>query len=531
MSTESIPFRDTNYFSSLLCDYLDEKEQLQSCYDNFPHLANFKDQIDAKGKSFSLENRAVLVQVLQKQYRKIETTKKVNANIDSLGASNTFTITTGHQLNLFTGPLYFLYKIISTINLCKTLKEEYKDQNFIPVYWMATEDHDFDEIKYFNLYGKKIQWNRTSQGPVGRLTTKGLDKVYEIFAAEIGVGKNADYLKALFKKAYLESATLAEATRYIANELFGVHGLVVIDADDKDVKNLFVPYMQKELLQGTTVKAIEPTIKTLQKSGYNIQVNPRDINLFYITDTLRERIIKKENTFYVNDTEIVWQETELIKELHENPERFSPNVLLRPLYQEVMLPNLCYIGGGGELAYWLELKELFVEMEVPLPILLLRNSALLQTAKQSKKMVKLGVTTQDLFLKQHELINKKVRQISNIDIDFGPQKEHLQQQFQDLYALAEQTDASFINAVKAQEVKQLKGLANLEQRLLKAQRLKLSDQVARLTSLQNELFPNQNLQERVKNFSEFYLEYGEDLIAELMEYLHPLNAEFVVLTN
>src|SRR5690606_14331141 len=110
---------------------------------------------------------------------------------------------TGHQLNLFTGPLYFLYKIVSAINLAKQLKSAYPEYNFVPVYWMATEDHDFAEINFFNFRNKKIQWNRESAGPVGRFTTEGLDAVLDIFSKELGVGNNAVYLKSLFEKAYL----------------------------------------------------------------------------------------------------------------------------------------------------------------------------------------------------------------------------------------------------------------------------------------------------------------------------------------
>ncbi|HMB64790.1 MAG TPA: bacillithiol biosynthesis BshC, partial [Eudoraea sp.] len=205
------------------------------------------------------------------------------------------------------------------------------------------------------------------------------------------------------------------------------------------------------------------------------------------------------------------------------------NVIARPLYQEVILPNLCYIGGGGELAYWLELKSSFDAMKVPFPILLLRNSAMVITEKQHKKLEKLNIKTADLFLKQSSLINKKIREISNIDIDFSPQKEYLRQQFEALYDLAEKTDKSFLGAVKAQEARQKKGLEHLEKRLLKAQKRKLKDQVVRLTAIQNELFPNQSLQERHLNFSELYLEIGPQLIPVLLDALIPLQAEFLVL--
>ncbi len=526
MPSDCIPFRETNYFSSLICDYLDQKADLQVFYSRFPELENFKAQIDEKQKSFPISNREVLLKALKKQYNGFNPSEATEQNIASLGQVSTFTITTGHQLNLFTGPLYFLYKIISTINLTKVLKEKYPEYNFVPIYWMATEDHDFDEINYFNLNGKKIQWNREDGGAVGCFDTQGLDKVFEIFSSEIGIGKNAERLKFLFREAYLNHNTLSEATRYLANELFGEYGLVIIDGDDRELKHLFVPYVEKELLEQTSYASVLPKANKLDEAGYKVQVNPREINLFYLTKGLRERIIEKEGSYFVNETEIEWSKSEMLKELYEFPERFSPNVMMRPLYQEVILPNLCYIGGGGELAYWMELKDYFETVEVPFPMLLLRNSVLIQTDKQAEKIKKLNVSDRELFLKQHELINRKVRQISNIDINFDPQRKLLQEQFEAMYKLAEQTDVTFKNAVKAQEVKQLKGLEMLEKRLLKAQKRKLGDHVKRLTTIQNELFPNQSLQERTANFSELYLEYGKDLIPNLIKHLDPLKGEF-----
>jgi bacillithiol biosynthesis cysteine-adding enzyme BshC len=471
---------------------------------------------------------------MEQQYSEIEKGEEVSANIKALSNENTFTVTTGHQLNLFTGPLYFLYKIVSTINLASALKKEYPKNDFVPLYWMATEDHDFEEINYFNLNGKKFKWNsqqkQAGEDAVGGLNTEGLEEVFNLFSAEIGGGKNAEDLKDLFKSAYLEHSNLTDATRYLAHQLFKEYGLVILDAQNKELKAEFIPYVEKELFEKVSHTTTISAAEKLEQLDYGIQVNPREINLFYLNDGLRERIIEKEGSFYVNEAEISWNKKEMQKEIQDFPERFSPNVMLRPLYQEVILPNLCYIGGGGELAYWFELKEMFEELKVPFPILLLRNSALIETSKQNKKRGKLDISQSELFLKQHELINRKVRKISNIDIDFSPQKEHLIKQFQQLYELAEKTDPTFLGAVKAQEVKQLKGLEHLENRLLLAQKRKLKDEVSRIAALQNELFPNKSLQERQTNFSEMYLEFGQALIPTLIENLDPLELKFKILT-
>ncbi|WP_396637256.1 bacillithiol biosynthesis cysteine-adding enzyme BshC [Maribacter sp. R77961] len=533
MDIDCLPFKETGYFSNLICDYIEADTIIKRLYNKYPDYAGFKDQLEEKGASFPLENRAILKKALLNQYKGFSASDLTLAHINSLKDSSTFTIVTGHQLNLFTGPLYFLYKIITAINLTEQLKKEFPDNDFVPVYWMATEDHDFDEINYFNFQGKKLQWNKNASGAVGHLETEGLEEVFQIFSNHLGGSKNALELKQLFEKAYLQHSTLTDATRFLANELFGKYGLVIVDGDDTTLKRLLIPFAKKDILEQKAFTKVNQTIDFIDGlgKGYPIQVNPRAINYFYLQKGVRERIIQHGDNYIVNDTAISFSEDELLKELEEHPERFSPNVIARPLYQEVILPNLCYIGGGGEIAYWLELKAAFEAMQVPFPILLLRNSALVISEKQLKKLDRMQLSVKDLFLKQNSLINKKIREISNIEIDFTSQKSLLEKQFKNLYTLAEQTDKSFLGAVKAQEVKQKKGLDHLEKRLLKAQKRKLKDHVIRMTEIQNELFPGQSLQERNLNFSELYLEYGDELVPMLKNALVPLQMEFTIINT
>lgn len=524
MPTDCITYQKSGYFSKLIVDYLDEKPEIQSLYHRFPTLENFSSQIDEKAKNFSLENRLTLVEVLKNQNSNFPISEQTQANIELLKSEKTFTITTGHQLNLFTGPAYFIYKIASTINLCKQLKEKYSDYNFVPIYWMATEDHDFEEINHFNLKEKKIKWERESSGPVGRLSTEGLDKVFEEFSKAIGIGSNAEYLKELFKKSYLEHSNLAKATRFLANELFSTEGLVIIDGDDKNLKTLFAPYIKDELIHQNSFRTVSKTINQLK--NYTIQVNPREINLFYIEDHLRERIILENNIYKINNTEIQFSEVEILELLQNSPEKFSPNVILRPLYQEVILPNLAYIGGGGEIAYWLELKNNFNSQKVTFPILMLRNSFVVATEKQIEKIDKLHLSWSELFLPQQELVHQKTKEISIFKIDFSEQKETLKQQFSELLKIAAQTDKSFIGAVKAQEVKQIKGLENLEKRLLKAEKRIHIDKLDRIINIQNQLFTKGSLQERKSNFSEFY---SKEFIKNVVSLSNPLKTEFKII--
>jgi uncharacterized protein YllA (UPF0747 family) len=204
---------------------------------------------------------------------------------------------------------------------------------------------------------------------------------------------------------------------------------------------------------------------------------------------------------------------------------------MRPLYQEVILPNLCYIGGGGEMAYWMQLKSFFERVSVPFPILLLRNSVLIIDKKQDQKLKTLHISEDELFLSQNDLVRKKVKEISELKIDFSEQRSQLESMFEHLKSLSDQTDKSFTGAVLAQEKKQLNGLNKLEKRLLQAQKRKYKEVVSRIISLQEQLFPKQSLQERQANFSEFYENYGDELIPVLVEVLQPLQLEFDIITT
>lgn len=520
-------YQNSGCFSELINDYLDQKPSISKWYNRFPELSNFEAQIAEKLKNYSKENRTVLVNSLKKQYQKFDISDSISININLLAKDNTFTITTGHQLNLFSGPVYFLYKIISTINLCKQLRLRYPNHHFVPIYWMATEDHDFEEINFFNFKEKKIYWNKTSSGAVGQGSTEGLKAVLEVFSEHLGQSENANYLKKLFENAYLKHDNLTDATRYFVTQLFANQGLVIIDGQDSSLKKMFSNVIIDELSNQTSFEKVTNTIAALQP--YKIQVNPREINLFYLQKNSRERIVFEDGNFKINNTTIIYSLSEILELAINNPENFSPNVILRPLYQEQILPNLCYIGGGGEIAYWLQLKTVFESHNTTFPMLLLRNSVVVASEKQLEKARKLSLSMTDLFMKQEALILIKTKEISPQLHHFEDLKAQLKIQFENLYQIVATTDSSFLGAVKAQESKQINGLEKLEKRFLKAQKRHFSQQLQQIRVLQNELFPNQNLQERHLNFSEFYLEMGPKFIAQLLEKLEPLSQKFTII--
>lgn len=518
METDCIQFKDTGYFSNIILDYLSGSDKLADFYHYKPELNSFEEAIQKK--QFPMENRGVLVEALTKQYQKdgIKLNKftAVAEQLAALKEEKCYTVTTGHQLCLFTGPLYFIYKIVSVIKLSRKLKELHPNKSFVPVYWMATEDHDFAEINHFKFQGTKIEWDSGQEGAVGQMSLGGLDEIAQQFSSLLtDYSSHAEALKGLFEKAYLKHDNLAAATRYLVNELFAEYGVVIVDGDDRALKQIFAPIVKEELQTAFSSKNVDTQSQQLAKD-YKIQVNPREINLFYLTTGSRERIVKEGSGYFVNETGTSFTEEEILEELENYPERFSPNVLLRPLYQETILPNLAYVGGGGELAYWFQLKSTFEAANTPLPVLLLRNSAMWMDQKQHKHFKSLSISLQELFLEQSILLKEWVKSNAKEDLSLAKEQEEIKQLFDRLTAKAQNIDESLAPHVQALLAKQKHEVEQLAEKMIRAERRKATEVEAKIGMLKTQLFPNRGLQERTANFSDIYLREGAGMIDRLL---------------
>lgn len=510
----------TGQFSPLFLDYLKQKPELRKFYNQFPTVENFKSLIE--GKEFSLEKRETLARVLESQYKNAGMTipEHTKAQIQALKQANTFTVTTGHQLNLFTGPLYFIYKIVSTINLADRLKVAYPEHHFIPVYWIATEDHDFDEINYFKLDGKKYQWQTDQTGPVGAFK---LDESFKGFFKEV-----AHFVPDFFKEAYLGSETLAEAGRKYVHHLFGDKGLLIVDGNDQELKRMFVPVIKEDLIGHRPHDLANRTTAELEDMGYKSQIYPREINFFYMKDGLRERIEKSGETFYVLNSDISFTEAEIMHLLEQHPERFSPNVVLRPLYEETILPNLAYLGGPAEVAYWLQLKPIFDYFGVQFPALMPRNFALVLDVVVQRKIDKLGLTDQDLFQSFDEWKKAFVSQHASMDITLQQEKEALSKIFEASGKNASGLDKSLGNAFEAARVRAGKIMDQLATKVRKAEEKRQGDQLRQREEIQAYLYPGGSPQERIENFMKFYLS-DPDFVESLFGFFDPLDFNFIIL--
>ncbi len=527
MKIDAVPYVKTGFFSKLIVDFLEKKLDLNKKFRSDFQYSDLEDInfVDVGQKT----DRSLLKNVVLEQYGKIDLGQVVKGNIEALEGQKTFTITTAHQPNIFTGPLYFIYKIISAINLAEQLNKEFIDKHFVPVYWMGSEDHDFAEINHINTYGKRVEWNIDAQHKsVGKLNSKSLNLAIDELEQILGNGTHARNIIAILRKCYLESTSLSQATRKFVHHLFSKYGLVIIDGDDKKLKAKFKKIVLSDAFDNMSYDIVSKFNKVLG-GMYHIQVSPREINSFYINENGRNRIVKSGEKYQVLNTEISFSREEFENEVEQFPERFSPNVVLRPLYQEMTLPNVAYVGGGGELAYWLQLQDVFEYYDIPYPNLVLRSSVLWLDGRYRQKFSKLGISAKDLFRSIDELVKYYVDKHSDENLDMQQAEKLVGDAFDSIRRDVVNIDPTLESSLEAEKTRSLSSLKALEGKANKAIKRKHEEGIEQLKRLYNSLFPDNGLQERHDNFLQYYNQYGDMFIEMLKQHLNPLQKEFLIL--
>lgn len=513
MTQHYLELQKTGQFPKLLIDYLAEKPELSPFYSHYPRLENFKYLIENRAQ-FETGKRNDLVSVLEQQYRKLPDQPDFSKLLDQ----KTFTVTTGHQLNIFGGPLYILYKIITTINLARLLKITYPDYDFVPVYWMATEDHDFAEIASVHLFGKTFTWKHDAAGAVGALNPNELAGIMAQFPEQVG----------LFERAYSQNETLADAVRQYMHELFGKAGLICLDASHPTLKTHFVPVIQDEITQACCGELVHQTSTQLNEMGYETPVYAREINLFYLRENMRERIVKEGDHFKILRSSKKFSEEAILSEAAQHPERFSPNVVLRPLYQETILPNLAYVGGPSEIPYWMQLPRIFEHYQTPFPTLIPRNFALYVPAAEQRRIKKLDLQYADIFGNKDQLRKQIVARYADHNLSLETEKSELKALFDKVAAKAKAVDVTMEAAALAEKTRLMESFSKLEKRLHKSEERKHGIILEQLQKVLDCFFPNGSPQERYANFLDFHLT-NKHFIFELFRSFDPLDFRFVVL--
>ncbi len=523
-----IPFSSTQMFSKLINDYVEGKGTAIDFVQYAPNVEGYQAAIE--GRKLHPIDRGLLVEVLTAQYANMDPKAAVQQHIELLKSDETFVVTTAHQPNLFSGPLYFFYKIIHAIQLAASLKKQFPQYNFVPVYYMGSEDADLDEVGAFNLDATRYQWSTKQTGAIGRMVVDDallkLIQQLEGYWSVLPQGKTA---LAILKEAYQKGKSINEATLSFVHAFFGPKGLLVLQPDDAKLKAAFIPVMEKELLTQFSHDAIQPAIAALSKA-YHVQTEGRTLNLFYLKDQTRARIEKQGDQYIVVDTDIRFSQSEILTELHQYPERFSPNVILRGVYQETILPGVVFVGGGGELAYWMELKNVFQQVGVHYPLLQLRNSFLLINQKQATQWSSMQFGDQDFFKPMLDLEVAYVKKHASEALHLSDQMESLTNLYTVIKNEVVKVDPT-LGAHAENLAHQAKAkIAELEKKMVRAERRKQAVAIQRIHRIKKELFPQDNLQERVENFSKWVGQYDQSWIETIMEHSTGLESKFRIIT-
>jgi bacillithiol biosynthesis cysteine-adding enzyme BshC len=520
--------RDTRLFSEQQNLFAYDQERLLQFIGRTFSMKNMEEQLREKSNEFSMDKRRLLVTELKKQYDKLPSVKKVNDNIEDLENDSSFTITTGHQLSIFTGPIFLIYKILHVIRLCEELEKEYKQYRFIPLFWMASEDHDLEEVRSVDVYGKTLFWETEQQGAVGRMNTTGMGALKDTLRSffEGKEHEDLDHILSTYK-----GHTQSESFMRLIHELFGSYGLLCLDGDNRALKKSFIPIMKKELKEGFSHRKVEEVSRDLQGEGFKVQVKSRGVNLFYFNDIERNRIVRESEGFYLKGEGHVSQSATL-ELLEKYPERFSPNVILRPLYQEFILPNVCYVGGVGELSYWIQLKGVFDEARISYPLLHTRTSMLYIDETGARKMEKANIQLEELFLDKEALKFKKIKDQAKEELDFSAIDAMMKELEVHLAEKILSIDHGLEKYAESELVKLRKQIEGIKEKLRRSIKQRHDIQMNTIDQLFSKLFPNSVMQERVLNiFGMCPSGKIHERIRHLYSCINPLDPDLVVLID
>ncbi len=530
-----LSFADTGYFSAIAVDFVAQHPRLQPFVQNFLHVDSLRQQIELKQQAYTVAEsrqakRSLVQNVMQQQYANLSVTEAVANNMLRLLNDNTFTICTAHQPCIFTGPLYFLYKITHAIALAKECQKQFSNYHFVPVFYIGSEDNDLEEIGQLFLNGEKLQWQTDQTGACGRMLTDDLlpltTKIIRLLNER---EEDEAWLKSLLEEAYGQNRTLSDATRIFVNGLFGEQGLLVLDGDDARLKQTFADLVEDELFHQRSSAIVEKATAVLS-AHYPVQATGRELNLFYLKDNLRERILKKDDRWIVNNTKINFDEEQLRHELAHHPERFSPNVILRPLYQESLLPNIAFVGGGGEIAYWLELKSLFENYNLVYPLVMLRNSFLFIDQKNAQAMQALGIGPRELFLPLDEL-NRWLIKDHEYMLQLNVLLNQVNNQYDAIEVLGAKVSQPLLKSMQAHHARANRISKRIHEKFNAGIKQVDSVKINKAAKLKESLFPGNSLQERHDHFIPLYKSYGRKLFNLLTEQQQRFSSHFIIITE
>lgn len=525
-----INFADIPGHQKLFLDYLYDFNKVKKFYKNNVHdkdnyLSIFK-RISTQKKA----SRTQLTGILSNQYNGLNPSSKTSRNISMLSDEKTLAVVTGQQLGILGGPMYTLYKIITAIKLSNFLSQRYDDFNFVPVFWLEADDHDFNEVRSISVINDSNEIKIVSYGEetaedenkssVGEIIFN--DSLNNFFAELEGSTRSTEFTAQLFsqiKSIYSPGKTFKQAFKELTFSFFDQYGLVIFDPQDKEIKNLLKPVFKKEIsdFRIHTEKLVK--ISAQLEENYHAQVKVRPVNLFYKDADGRYLIEPGENEFGLKRKRKKFSYEELIDTIEKEPESFSPNVLLRPICQDYILPTAFYVGGPSEIAYFAQVMPLYDFFGIEAPIIYPRSSATVVEKNITSLLERYDLKTENVFKSGSGIKQQIINSLTSNSIDdiFNITTNEIDAAFDSLKEKLFEFDKTVSDASSKYKQKINQYLTEYKSKAVEAQKRKHETTLRQIDKILNTIFPNSNLQERELNFIYFTNKYGKDFLDKVFD--------------
>jgi len=517
-------------FSELFFDYIDNYESVAKYFPgnfrDFDAFAGVMSRIDAR-----TIDRETLRTVLTDQNGGSGASSRTVENIRLLGGSGTYAVVTGQQVGLFGGPMYTLYKAITALLLAQKLSAKFPGKNFVPVFWLEGEDHDFAEMNHVAVLDHENVPVRLEYLPGGLLPEKNVgavgslafdDTISATCAHLEGTLASTEFTSGVMsavRSCYSPGATFAGAFQAWMNRLLPGAGLVFISSADPRLKRILSPLFLRELEEYPRISQMVIDRSAELEQSYHAQVKPKSINLFLFHKGGRYLIEPRETDFSLKGTRAFFTKEQLTAIARETPEQLSPNVVLRPLCQDMLLPTVAYIGGPSEIAYHAQIGPLYEALSLVQPVVYPRASVSLVQTNLLRAMEKYSLELQEFLGDVGSVTRKVVEQISDIKLDrlFDSVTKNLHGTLGELKFGLNEIDPTLLGALENVSSKIDVNLGVLREKAAAAQKRRNETAVRQIEKAAAGLLPSGSLQEREISPLYYMNRYGDGLGTWLMD--------------
>ncbi len=525
-------YKEIEGYPKIFLDYVHDFEKVAQFYKyNFRNKDEYLTHFKKSAESFS-SREINLSEIISSQYSGFNTSEKTKNNLDKLRTNKTLTVVTGQQLGILGGPLYTIYKTLTTIKLCEYLSGRYSDFNFVPVFWLEGDDNDFNEVSSIGLlnldndfkvidYGEKIS-NDDDKISVGKLEiTEDINSFFEETEKTLRQTEFTKDILGELKNYYKPGNSFKGAFKQVLFSLFDKYGLLIFDPQDDSVKTELKKIFKKEIsdfrMHTEQVIKVSATLEEL----YHAQIKVKPVNLFYSDENGRYLIEPTDEGFRLKGKRVKFTLDELLNMIDEQPQKFSPNVLLRPICQDYILPTAFYVGGPSEIAYFAQILPMYNLFEIEEPIIYPRSSATLIEKGILKSLDKFNLELKDAFVEKVQLEDKIIASVSDENTDelFKKVKDDFEIAFDKLKENLFQLDKTLGDASSKSQQKIFRYLEELKNKADNAVKRKNESSVRQINKISSALFPNSNLQERELNLLYFANKYGREILDKIYDEL------------